>query len=55
MMSILKAPKVRRNSEKSQEKLSTFKNDLEMTMPFWPKNVFDIIKIEENKLFLRSI
>lgn len=55
MCKIIKLPIKRRESGKAKEHIDKFKKELKMTMPFWPKNVFDLVKNEEDRLFLVSM
>ena len=40
---------------KKTDNLNSFKEKLKTTMPFWPRNVFTLIKIDEDRKFLESM
>ena len=51
--SLRKLPIARRQTSKIA--IDKFKHKLTTTMPFWPKNVFKLLKNEEDKLFLEDM
>ena len=52
--SLRKIPIARRRHTSTIE-IDKFKHKLTTTMPFWPKNVFKLLKNEEDKLFLEDM
>jgi hypothetical protein len=55
MWALMKIPIARGCKTRPQEMIKEFKEKHEMTMKFWPRNALDIMTIEEDKLFLRSM
>ena len=53
--SVLKIPIESRSSEKSKERIEEFKQQLNASFKFWPRNALMKITNEEDKLFLKSM
>jgi len=51
MLELTKIPEKKRASGKSKEKLESFKLSLKQTMVFWPKNVYELVKMITTKSF----
>ena len=45
----------KKNINKQQQRIVVFKEKLEKTMKFWPRDAFDRIPIEEDRQFLTSM
>ena len=55
MKAILKTNKKKRDTEFFKNKVEIFKSKLSMTMKFWPRDVFEKMSNDEDKLFLESM
>ena len=55
MKTLLKIGHPNRSSPGSIKKIGDFKNKLETTMKFWPRNVFQLLKNEDDRNFFESM
>ena len=55
MKGLLKHNHARRESVNCVSKINTFKDVLNLTMKFWPKNVMDLVDNDDDKRFLESM
>ena len=55
MKNLLKIDHQHRETEKNKTKFNDFKQKLEKTMKFWPRDALERIKTEEDKKFLHSM